>query len=214
MPTKDNKDPTASAPTSTPATSDSGPILSNDALSQQALAVALRQLNDSQQTNVQILALVEKITTQLTGATKDPLEQWDAQSDRFRQKIRDRPCHDETVIKDAVSPWTGATMDVVVQSRRDNSEGVVIRLDNYRYPEWSLKPIAEGGKVSNDLKINKSDGGITPEYGMWRWLNTFQMDLKNMVGLPPHPALKTSGGPASGSPPAHAPVPASVQPTL
>lgn len=176
------------------------PVTPEVTLTAEILAKALKEFGDSARTNTEVLGLVAKLVERLTEKPKDPLEMWDAQAEEFRQKIKNRPTHPEVVLKGAISPWTGAKMTVIVQ------KGVVCRLEDYEYPAWSEKSVKMGGRVPNELDIvDRSNGSLTQDFKHWRWVNTYKMDLQNMVGAPPHPALQS---PPEGPPPAHTPIPA------
>ena len=165
----------------------------------------LEELKSSRQANVALMQIVAQMHETMNKPPPVPLtaqDQWDTQAERFREQIAKRPCPPVEILKGCVSPHTGATFTAHV------SKGVIIRMTDYQYPDWAMKRVRDGGRVPNEMKIVADYEGASPEsrtaevvqFLQWRWVETWQIDLKLLIGRSVKQVEVPAQGPAQASP--------------
>jgi hypothetical protein len=151
----------------------------------------LEELRASREANAAILALVAALTDKL-GA-KPSADPWADRAAEIKRQVQDRPLRDRQIVKDQMSPFTGATFDAVT------CDGVVITLENYRYHPRFLHRVIDGGEIPNEMLtdsprstevVDRLDRtAITTPYLQWLYESSRKVDLRSIVGCPLNGAI-------------------------
>src|SRR5690348_12918131 len=124
---------------------------------------------------LQMANVLERVMAKLEAPPPPTFQdQMDSQSERFREQIAKRPCPEQKIYKGCISPETGARFTAVCRA-----DDTIAQILDYEYPEWSMKFVADGGRVPNEWRemmktIPEYRGGgghnaVEVKYLQWRW---------------------------------------------
>lgn len=160
--------------------------MSNREGTSELTAALLDELRASREVTASTLSMIVKMQERFdTAQAAQGGDPWQKRSEELKEQRNNRPLREEVVTKDRISPFTGAMYDEKVV------DGVVRDILNYRYPEWAVKRVADGGQIPNEMialsppdpyRMDRTAENVA--YLQWRYVATYQIDLRAIVGEP------------------------------
>ena len=137
----------------------------------------------------------------------------DQQKENAYAKATGQPVQDRTPkVEERIQCLTskGARFDAIVVKARTYPDGVCVRLENYREPEFTDKAAPHtldadgnyGYPKGIPVTLGKNSTALNPLFKQWKWVTFWKADLERYVGhdareLPRAPAPYAKAAPAT-----------------